>query len=303
MRALRLYRASIDPAPRRPDPAPSRWAYRMERLWLRPRVRLFCRRGLPLLAVTGLVALWASDPQNVRAVTDTAAEIRRSIEMRPEFQVDVIGIDGASPELADEIRIVMGVRLPVSSFDLDLDALRARLERLPGVASAELRLRGGGYLSVEITERAPALIWQTRAGPVLIDETGAFVAALRHRPGIPALPQIAGEGADLATDEALALFEAAAPLGDRVRGLVRMGERRWDLVLTDDRRIQLPAHGAEAALDRVIALEMSDDILSADILRIDLRNPDRMTVQLTPYAQALLRAARSPAPGPLAEED
>jgi len=39
-------------APRR-DPAPSRWQYRMQRLWLTPLFRMLFRVGLPLLVVAG----------------------------------------------------------------------------------------------------------------------------------------------------------------------------------------------------------------------------------------------------------
>ena len=294
MRPLIARRGPVaQPQAARPrDPAPSRLAYRMERLWLRPAFRRLCRTGLPVLAVLGAIGIWASDESNIRAVTDWAAEVRRSIEARPEFQVNVIGIEGTSQALADEIRIVLGIDLPVSSFDLDLDMLRGRIEALPGVASADLRVRGGGYLAVAITEREPALIWQTRGGAVLIDASGAFVAALQDRPGSPALPQIAGEGADLAAGEALALLDTAVALGEPVRGLVRMGERRWDLVLGDGRRVQLPAHGAAAALDRLIAMDAAQDILARDVLRVDMRNPERLSLQLSPEALEEMRRMR-----------
>ncbi len=274
------------------DPAPSRFAYKMERLWLRPAFRRLCRTGLPVLTVLVAAGFWASDPSNIRAVTDWAAEVRRSIEARPEFQVNVIGIEGTSPVLADEIRIVLGIDLPVSSFDLDLEMLRGRIEALPGVAAADLRVRGGGYLAVAITEREPALVWQTRGGAVLIDAGGAFVAALQDRPGTPALPQVAGEGADLAAEEALDLLAAAEALETAIRGLVRMGERRWDLVLADGRRIQLPADGAAEALDRLIAMDAAQDILARDVLRVDMRNPDRLSLQLSPEALEEMRRMR-----------
>ena len=58
----------------------------------------------------------------------------------------------------------MALDLPISSFDIDLAALRNRVEALPPVASASVRNAGGGTLSVEITERVPALIWQSRHG-------------------------------------------------------------------------------------------------------------------------------------------
>jgi cell division protein FtsQ len=89
------------------------------------------------------------------------------------------------------------------------------------------------------------------------------------------------------------LHAAAQPLGERLRGLVWVGERRWDVVLEDDRRILLPETGARQALDRALALQDATDILNRDVVRIDLRDPDRLTVQLTPAAVQELQRLRA----------
>jgi len=81
--------------------------------------------------------------------------------------------------------------------------------------------------------------------------------------------------------QALELVEAARPLGERLRGLVRMGARRWDVVLDRDQRIMLPEQAPLRALERVIALEQAQDILSRDVARIDMRLERRPTVQMT----------------------
>jgi len=43
---------------RRRDPAPSRWAYRLNRLWLTPLFRRLVLRGLPALLLAGLLGSW-----------------------------------------------------------------------------------------------------------------------------------------------------------------------------------------------------------------------------------------------------
>jgi cell division protein FtsQ len=275
------------------DPAPSIWSYRVQRLWLTPLFRRVVRVGLPSLAVVLAVGAYVGNEAQRTALVNGLAEIRREIEARPEFRVNVLGVSGASDAVTEEIRGALALQLPVSSFDLDLAALRQRIEALPAVAAADLRIQSGGYLAVRVTERVPALIWQTREGALLIDREGHFVAGLADRVLEAPLPLVAGEGADLVVEEALALHAAAAPLGDLLRGLVRVGERRWDVVLTDDRRILLPETGAVQALDRALALQDASDILGRDVLRLDLRNPDRLTVQLTPAAIEELRRLRA----------
>jgi len=275
------------------DPAPSIWSYRVQRLWLTPMFRKVLRVGLPGFATVFAVGLYFADESRRTAVVEGAQDIRREIESRPEFRVNVMGVDGASDPVIEAIRGALALDLPVSSFDLDLAELRQRVEALPAVASADLRIQSGGYLAVRVTERVPALIWQTRDDTQLIDAEGHFVAGLGERPDLDPLPVVAGDGADRAVGEALALHAAAAPLGDDLRGLVRMGERRWDVVLSDGRRILLPEEGAVQALDRALALEDATDILGRDVLRLDLRNPDRLTVQLTPHAMEELRRLRA----------
>ena len=73
--------------------------------------------------------------------------------------------------------------------------------------------------------------------------------------------------------------------------MVRMGERRWDIVLDRNQRILLPAEGAMAALDRVIVLQQANDLLDRDVLAVDMRNADRPTLKMNTEAAGALRRA------------
>ena len=275
------------------DPAPSRWSYRVQRLWLTPLFRSLLRVGIPAFLIVGAVGIYASDPSNIQRLQDSVAEIRRSVQDRPEFRVSLMAIEGATPVLAEEIRATLALDFPTSSFDLDLPRLRDRVEEIRAVQGAELRIRAGGELAVIVTERRPALVWQAREGLWVVDAGGVRVAPLLARPQLVELPVISGDGANDAAAEALALFEAAAPLGDRLRGLVRMGERRWDVVLENGPRILLPAQRPVPALEEVLALNDAQELLDRDILRVDMRDGTRTVLQLTPQALAELRRMRA----------
>ncbi|NJM82864.1 MAG: cell division protein FtsQ [Tabrizicola sp.] len=276
----------------RRDPAPSRWAYRLQRVMLTPHLRLLIRVGIPVFAGLGLVALYFAQEENRAAVVGAIDDLRQQFEARPEFRVSLASVEGASPELAAAVRAKLDVKLPMSSFDIDLDAARGRIEALDAVKRADLRVRSGGVLQVVITEREPVAIWRTEAGLTLVDDTGHRVASLVARTDRPDLPLIAGEGADSATPEALEILAAAGPLAPRIRGLVRMGERRWDIVLDRDQRLLLPASGPVQALERLLALDHAQDIMNRDILAIDLRNEHRPILRLTPFALGEMRRAQ-----------
>ena len=91
---------------------------------------------------------------------------------------------------------------------------------------------------------------------------------------------IAGRGADGHGAEARALLEAARPLWPRLRGFVRVGARRWDVVLDRGQRIMLPETGAVRALERALAMDAAVDMLGRDIAAVDLRLPRRPTLRL-----------------------
>ncbi len=277
------------------DPAPSRLSYRVQRLWLTPIFRKALHIGVPLLILFAAVAWYLSDESRITGLYDAASEIRREVENRPEFRVNVLGIDGASEDVTEQVRAALALDLPLSSFDLDLDQLRGRLEALPPVRSADLRLQSGGYLAVRIDERIPAALWLTREGLSIVDDEGTFVAGFGTRELETPLPLLAGRGANEAMPEALELIDAASILGARIHGLVRMGERRWDLVLTNGARILLPEAEPRTALDRILALHDVGEILSRDVTVVDLRNPGRLTVRLTDDAIDELQRMREQA--------
>ena len=265
----------------RADPAPSRWAWRFQRLMLTPGIRLALRAGVPFCITLAAGTWYLSDEGRRGAIEQAVAETRASIETRPEFMVNLMAVDGAKDELATYIRESLPLDFPISSFDLDLDAMRATVSEISAVKSASLRIRPGGVLQIDVEQRKAVALWRNDTGLALVDEGGIYVAAATSRYARPDLPMIAGEGVDAHVPEALELIQAAAPLGNRLRGLVRMGERRWDVVLDRDQRILLPTEQPMRALERVIALEGAQDILTRDVSRIDMRLARRPTVQMT----------------------
>ncbi|MCH2075288.1 MAG: cell division protein FtsQ/DivIB [Rhodobacteraceae bacterium] len=261
------------------DPS-SRWGYRLQRIWLTPLFRALLRTGLPCLIVSAGILTYINQPHVKLRIAEAVLDAKMSLQERPEFMVKLMAIEGAAPEVAERIRGAVHVDFPISSFDLDLDQLRLIVEKLPPVQSATLRVRPGGVLEVGIIERTPALVWRRPEGLGLIDVEGNLVSGLDKRADRADLPLVVGEGAHHAAEEALELMMAAAPIADRVRGLRRMGERRWDVVLDRNQVIQLPEEAPVPALERVILLDKAQELLARNITHLDLRNPRRPTLRL-----------------------
>ena len=287
-RALRRARPPA-PAPfetprRRRDPSPSRLRYRLDRLGRRGYVRFALRRlALPvLLALAGLAA-WNS-PAVRTEVLALAERAREAVIERPEFAVTRLDLQGGTDELQTRVAAQLDLALPVSSLSLSLPSLKAEVETIPGVARAEPKVMADGALRIELTQRAAAALWRWEGQLHLVDRDGVIIGPVARRSDRPRLPLILGEGADRAVPQALALWSIAQPINDRVRGLIRMGERRWTLALSSGILAHLPQEAPQAALRKLIRLDRDEDLLDREVTVIDLRDPERPTLRLSPRA-------------------
>ncbi len=270
--------------PARRDPAPSRLRYKMTRLWLRPGIRRATNLGVP--AVVGLLAAWTLMAQyDVEGeVLGLLGKAREAIVDRPQFVITEMSIPDVSRDLAEQIRVAAFVHLPVSSLELDVAAVRDRVESLAAVERARVRALASGVLEIRAEERVPVVVWRSQDGLELLDQNGVRVAEIDSRLRRPDLPLIAGAGAKDHVPEALALLAETGPVAARVRGLVRVGERRWDLMLDRDQVVKLPETDAGPALQRVMAMAAGEDLLKRDVSVVDMRDPRRPMIRLTEHA-------------------
>jgi cell division protein FtsQ len=281
------------PRPTRRDPAPSRLRYRLNRLWLRPAFRRMVNFGVPALAAA--LAAWtlAAELELKARAGAALAALRETVIDRPQFLITELSIPDVSPDLAEQIREASFVALPVNSLEVDVAAVRDRVEALDAVERARVRALADGVLEIRAIERIPVVVWRSDDGLQLLDQTGVRVAEIDSRLRRPDLPLLVGAGANAEVPEALEILAAARPLLPRLRGLVRMGERRWDLALDRGQLVRLPEADPLAALDRVMALDASEQLLSRDVSVVDLRDPSRATVRLNEHAIAELERLRT----------
>lgn len=290
MQQVDPHREDDAPQMARLDPSASRLKYRIERLMLTPLFRFALRVVLPFGVCLGAGTLWFAVEENRTDFLAMINDIRETVESRPEFQVKLMAIDGASDAVAEDIREIVPIDFPVSSFDLDLDVMQETISGLDAVKMAKLRIKQGGTLQVDVVERLPAVLWRGANGLEMLDADGIMVGPLESRFDKPELPVIAGEGAEQSVPEALELIAVAGPLLARIRGLERMGGRRWDVVLDRDQRILLPETNAVIAFERTIAMDEAVDMLARDIAAVDLRLPRRPTIRMKENAvQEMLR--------------
>jgi len=231
------------------DPAPSVLRYRLGRVWLTPSFQLMLRFG-PIAAIgLGAVFYMATSESFHETTSKMVSDVRQAIVGRDEFRVTEMKIYGASDALKSEVALVAEMALP----------------------------------------RVPSLMWRVDGRLRLLSADGVDLGQVASRLDRADLPLIAGAGASNRIEEAMELFSIAAPIAEQVRGLQRVGERRWNLVLDRDREIYLPETGATTALLRVMAIHATEDLLDKDISIVDLRDAKRPVLRLGAFAASELR--------------
>lgn len=272
----------------RPRTHASRSKYRLQRLLLTPSVRVAALvTAVSAASATAAFLLWESSDGRIANGVSTALS---EIMAQPEFMVTGVSLRGASAHLEREIGALLPADFPASAFSIDVKKIKRSIESLNVIESASVLIDPNGRIEISVVERSPVLIWRNGARLSLLGDGGLVIGETWNRNDYPALRLVAGTGADRAMSEALELYAALEPAGGAVRGLVRVGERRWDVVLDRSRRVLLPEDGSVQAANRLMELDRVDRILSREIAIVDLRVPGRMKVRLTASGMQAMQA-------------
>jgi len=220
---------------------------------------------------------------HVPAIVDRIKDIRDAAANTLGFRIAAISLTGPKEVSREEILTTAGVTGRASLLFLDADAARARLLANPWIADAAVLKLYPDRLQITITERQAFALWQKdgRVGVIAADGTvlEPFVEDRYLR-----LPRVVGRGAERQAKDFLAILDRYPDIRSLLRASVLVAERRWNLRLNNGIDVRLPETNVAQALDRLVALEREKKLLSRDIVAIDLRLPDRVTVRLSDAA-------------------
>ena len=136
-----------------------------------------------------------------------------------------------------------------------------------------------GTLAIEITERTPYALWQRDGEVLVMDRNGVPIMPL-DKSRFAALPFMVGGGANETAQPFLAELMTQPGIAARMHDAVLVAGRRWDLHLDNGVTVKLPEKGVRAALAQLVKLDSEKQLLARDVVVIDLRLPDRVTVRL-----------------------
>jgi cell division protein FtsQ len=241
---------------------------------LRPGWALSLSAGL---VVVGLIAAMVTGDrfQRLVAKTEHSAALRLA---GVGFRLGPVHVEGATPEAAADILKAAALKPDTPILDLNLNALRARVEQVGWVKSARIVRLLPDSLVISVVQRDAAAVWQHDGRSLVVDSQGRPIPEA-NAGEFAQLPLVVGEGANQAAPQILPMIRARPRLMQRLEALVRVDDRRWDLRMKDGGLIQLPADGEDSALIQLDQLDQKASILDLGFSRIDLRDPEMVAVR------------------------
>jgi cell division protein FtsQ len=207
------------------------------------------------------------------------------------LRIAAVALTGNKHLTREEVMAAAGVNGRASLLFLDVGDARIKLKTNPWIAEATVQKLYPDRLSIAITEREAYALWQKdgRVGVIADDGTVLEPYVSRRFTG---LPLFVGEGAAAQAKAFSSLIDRFPEIRSEVRAAVLVAERRWNLRLKNGIDVRLPEADPEAALARLSALVRDKQVLSRDIVAIDLRLSDRVTVRLSEDAAAAREEAQ-----------
>lgn len=236
-----------------------------------------------VLLLLGSAGLGVVKGGHLEAFIAALSDTRNAIANSAGFRITTVAISGRKQLTQDEVLGIGGVNGRSSLLFLDAATVRDKLKANPWIAEATVLKLYPGRLQIDIVERSAFALWQHDGRLAVISADGAVLEPYLSRRFI-SLPLVVGKGAETHARDFLALLARYPQVRNLTKAAIFVGERRWNLRLKDGLDIRLPENNVGNALAALSKLDKEDRLFSRDIVAVDMRLPDRLTVQLSEEA-------------------
>jgi cell division protein FtsQ len=236
--------------------------------------------ALSVLLLAGSAAFGIVKGGHLDEFISALSDTRNAMANSAGFRITTVAINGRRQLSQDEVLASGGVNGRSSLLFLDATAVRDRLKANPWIAEATVLKLYPGQLQIDIVERTAFALWQQDGRLSVISDDGTVLEPYLSRSFVT-LPLVVGKGAETHARDFLALLARYPQVHAVTKAAIFVGERRWNLRLKDGLDVRLPENDVGNALAGLSKLDREDKLFSRDIVAVDMRLPDRLTVQLS----------------------
>lgn len=214
--------------------------------------------------------------ENTKAIFVEAAFSSMKLE-----QIHYAGLNRTQEVQLDQ---AMNLSQGTSMLTLNLEEIKTMVEAMPWVKTATVSRQFPDNLFIKIVERTPYAVWQINSELWLIDEDGVKITQDKIG-NYSHLPFLVGQGASQSYAEIASAFKETPTLSGKITSLIRVGDRRWDVMFDTGARLRLPENSDKYTINsawlRFEQMNRDHDLLSREVAVYDMRFSDRMIVTLT----------------------
>ncbi len=195
------------------------------------------------------------------------------------FSVNNILVEGRKHTDSDALFAIVNVQKGDPIFSFIPREAKKQIERIGWIKSAYVERRLPDTIYIRLEERKPIALWLNNGILSLVDEQGNIIT----REGLKQfkhLIMVQGTGAPQKTASLIAILEKTPQLKKMIDHAVLIDQRRWDLILTDKKRIKLPVKYPNKAIAHIMDRHQQNRLLSnKTVIEIDARYKDRLIVR------------------------
>jgi cell division protein FtsQ len=190
------------------------------------------------------------------------------------LKIESVEIEGnktvSSDQLLEIIFNSLGDISQNSIILIDLEKLKKDILEIGWIESVSIRKKLPSTIIINITERSPKVIWQSKGQIWLADDKGNLLTQKMEKKYLD-LPVIIGQNSIKDIPEIYQIINSSKKLSKMVLNATKLGSRRWDINLNNNLKVKLPEKNATEAWKNLEYLEAKNSLFSKRINYIDMR--------------------------------
>ncbi len=260
-----------------------------KRLQRRKALRLRAVIGAGVITVlAGSVQLWQWHRSGtLQEVAAMPGELWHAALAGAGLRIEQVYVHGRSHASTEQVAAAIAAPRGSSLLAVNLADVRSELMKIPEVKRAQVRRELPSKLHVTLHERTPEVLWQHEGKHTLMDREGVVLDAAKYGRNQRYLV-VVGADAPPHLPALLSMLASEPVMAAEVKAAVRVGARRWNLVLTNDTTVMLPEQDSEFAWQRFAKLAKEKALLTHAVRSVDMRLSERVLITPLPPADPLI---------------
>lgn len=235
--------------------------------------------GLFIVIITVGSGLFLISPTGQQLIAKVQS-VYHSVTQKSHLSLKSVKLEGHNRTNVKTVMNTLDLAPGMPILQVDLSDVQMRVAALPWVDGVTVERHLPDTVYIRITEKNPIAVWQNNKRYFPLDETGQPIKD--NQTVLSNLILVVGRDAPEHTADLVAALEKYPDIRDITVSAVRVGDRRWNLILRDLKNpitVYLPETDEDEALARLQKWQEQEQVLDRAFQVIDLRIEDRLIVR------------------------